>query len=148
MPSTGRRRRRRASRARLWEGRRSLWATGAGAIARLARAELRRIPYERLGGEYRAAACALGIFGDSPEAARDIPNKAFHALACGTPLVMADTPAPRELLVDGESALLIPPADAEALARSVGDGGLAVCRENASEDVLGARCRSMLERAA
>jgi len=116
----------------VWEGRRSLWSTGAGVIARLARAELRRIPYERLGGEDRAAACA-----HSPKAARDIPNKAFHALACGTPL-----------LVDGESALLVPPADAEALARSVGDGGLAVYRENASEDVLGAPWRSMLERAA
>ena len=39
-----------------------------------------------------------------------IPNKAFQALACGTPLVTADTPAARELLVDGESALLVPPA--------------------------------------
>ena len=37
-----------------------------------------------------------------------IPNKAFQALACGTPLVTADTPAARELLVDGESALLVP----------------------------------------
>ena len=45
-----------------------------------------------------------------------IPNKAFQALACGTPLVTADTPAARELLVDGESALLVPPGDPEALA--------------------------------
>ena len=45
-----------------------------------------------------------------------IPNKAFQALACGTPLVTADTPAARELLQDGESALLVPPGDPEALA--------------------------------
>ena len=48
-----------------------------------------------------------------------IPNKAFQALACGTPLVTADTPAARELLVDGESALLVPTGDPEALAAAI-----------------------------
>ena len=87
-----------------------------------------------------------------------IPNKAFQALACGTPLVTADTPAARELLTDGESALLVPPGNAEALARRLrrlaGDpglaatlsaGGLAAYREHASEDILGARWRRLLE---
>ena len=87
-----------------------------------------------------------------------IPNKAFQALACGTPLVTADTPAARELLVDGESALLVPPGDPEALAaalrrlaadpelaRRLSSGGLAAYREHASEDVLGARWRGLLE---
>ena len=79
-----------------------------------------------------------------------IPNKAFQALACGTPLVTADTPAARELLADGESALLVPPGDPEALAaalrRLAGDADLpggsrarrAAYREHASEAVLGA----------
>ena len=87
-----------------------------------------------------------------------IPNKAFQALACGTPLVTADTPAARELLVDGESALLVPTGDPEALAdalrrlaadpglaRRLSAGGLAAYREHASEDVLGARWRDLLE---
>jgi glycosyltransferase involved in cell wall biosynthesis len=87
-----------------------------------------------------------------------IPNKAFQALACGTPLVTADTPAARELLVDGENALLVPPGNPGELALAVGriaadpslaqklsDGGLAAYREYASEDVLGARWRSLLE---
>jgi glycosyltransferase involved in cell wall biosynthesis len=116
------------------------------------------VEYEQLPGELHRAGCALGIFGVSGKAARVIPNKAFQALACGTPLVTADTPAARELLVEGESALLVPPGDPRALAdairRVAGDpdlagrlsaGGLAAYREHASEDVLGARWRHLLE---
>ena len=116
------------------------------------------IPYERLGAVLRAARAALGVFGSSPKAARVIPNKVFQALACGTPVVTAATPAARELLEDGCSALLVPPGDAEALAealqrlasdgelgRRVGEQGHAVYRERASEEVLGRRWRGLLE---
>jgi len=116
------------------------------------------VDYERLPGELHAAGCALGIFGTSAKAARVIPNKAFQALACGTPLVTADTPGARELLADGVTALLVPPGEPEALAAAVrrlagdaalaeriGSRGLAVYRERASEDVLGARWRELLE---
>src|SRR5204862_3717791 len=77
------------------------------------------VEYERLPGELNRAGCALGIFGTSGKAARVIPNKVFQALACGTPLVTADTPAARELLTDGESALLVPPGDPKALAETL-----------------------------
>ncbi len=116
------------------------------------------VEYERLPDEVRRAGCALGIFGTSAKAARVIPNKAFQALASGTPLVTADTPAARELLVDGESALLVPAGDAKALAaavrrlrddpelaRRIGDGGLAVFQARASEQVLGEHWRSLIE---
>jgi glycosyltransferase involved in cell wall biosynthesis len=116
------------------------------------------VEYERLPDELHRSSCALGIFGDSDKAQRVIPNKAFQALACGTPLVTADTPAARELLVHERSALLVPPADpgalAAALRRLAGDpaltetlavGGLAAYRESASEEVLGARWRGLLE---
>jgi glycosyltransferase involved in cell wall biosynthesis len=119
---------------------------------------IRWVEYDLLPGELHRAACALGIFGTSDKARRVIPNKAFQALACGVPLVTADTPAARELLADGESALLVPPGDPEALAAALrrvltepefaqrlADGGHAVYRDQASEDVLGARWRSLIE---
>ncbi len=113
------------------------------------------VPYAELPGELHRATCALGVFGTSAKASRVIPNKAFQAIACATPIVTGDTAAARELLVDGESALLVPPGDAEALAAAVtrvcenagdlGAGGLAAYREHASEEVLGRRWRSLIE---
>jgi glycosyltransferase involved in cell wall biosynthesis len=118
------------------------------------------VDYERLPQELHRAGCALGIFGTSDKAQRVIPNKAFQALACGTPLLTADTPASRELLVDGESALLVPPGDDEALAaalrrltsdpalaRRLSTGGRAAYESRASEEVLGRRWHELLERA-
>jgi len=114
--------------------------------------------YEGLPGELHRAGCALGIFGTSDKALRVIPNKVFQALACGTPVVTADTPGARELLADRESALLVPPGDPEALAaavtrlaedaslaRRVADAGLAAYRARASERVLGERWRGLIE---
>ena len=118
------------------------------------------VEYERLPDELHRAGGALGIFGASEKAQRVIPNKAFQALACGTPLVTADTPGARELLVDGESALLVPPADGEALvaalrrlaadpelAQRLSAGGRAAYEAHASEDVLGRRWRELVEQA-
>jgi glycosyltransferase involved in cell wall biosynthesis len=118
------------------------------------------VEYERLPEQLHRAGCALGVFGTSTKAQRVIPNKAYHALACGTPLVTADTPAARELLAHEQSALLVPPGDPEALAqalrrlagdrelaRRVSEGGRAAYDEHASEQVLGRRWRAVLERA-
>jgi glycosyltransferase involved in cell wall biosynthesis len=113
--------------------------------------------YEELPRLLHAAGCALGIFGTSDKARRVIPNKAYQALACGTPLVTADTPAARELLADGSSALLVPPGDPDALAAALrrlaaepafrahlARGGRAAYETRASEAVLGARWRALV----
>jgi glycosyltransferase involved in cell wall biosynthesis len=116
------------------------------------------VEYERLPEELHRAGCALGIFGTTPKAQRVIPNKVFQALACGAPVITADTPAARELLLDGESALLVPPGDPDALvsalrslagdpalAQTIAQGGLTAYRERASEAILGARWRALIE---
>jgi len=119
---------------------------------------VRWVNYERLPHELHNAGCALGIFGTTAKAQRVIPNKVFHALACGVPVVTGDTPAARELLVDGESALLVTPGDPGALAAAlrrlaaeralaarIAAGGLEAYRAQASEEILGARWRALLE---
>ena len=116
------------------------------------------VEYEDLPTAIQGAACALGIFGTSDKAARVIPNKAYQALACGTPLVTGDTPAARELLTDGVDALLVPVGDPAALAEAirrlatdrelaerVGAAGRATYVTRASEEVLGVRWRALLE---
>jgi len=118
------------------------------------------LDYEELPDAYRAAGCALGIFGVGDKAARVIPNKAYQALACARPLITASTPASRELLTDGSDALLVPPGEpvalVEALRRVAGEpelaerlatAGRATYEARASEEVLGRRWRALLEQA-
>jgi glycosyltransferase involved in cell wall biosynthesis len=116
------------------------------------------IEYEDLPDTIQVAGCALGVFGTSEKAARVIPNKAYQALACGTPLITADTPAARELLTHEQDALLVAPGDAAALAvairrlagepllaRRLGSAGRATYEGRASEEVLGRQWRELLE---
>jgi glycosyltransferase involved in cell wall biosynthesis len=121
------------------------------------------VPWVEYGGlpaEIQSAGCALGVFGTGAKTARVIPNKAYQAIACATPLVTADTAAARELLTDGVDALLVPPGDPAALAAAVhrlaadpalaeriGAAGRSTYEAHASEAALGGRWRDVLERA-
>jgi glycosyltransferase involved in cell wall biosynthesis len=67
---------------------------------------------------WRAHVC-LGVFGPEGKALRVIPNKVFQALACGAPVITADSPAMRELPPMGPALTLIPPGDPEALAAAI-----------------------------
>ena len=119
------------------------------------------VEYDDLPGEIRSAGCALGRVRDErqggpgdPEQGvsgarlRDAARDGRHACV------------PSELLTDGQDALLVPAGDPAALAAAVrrlaadaalasriGAAGRKTYEARASEVVLGARWRSVLERA-
>jgi glycosyltransferase involved in cell wall biosynthesis len=80
---------------------------------------LGQLPAEELRRRTLAADVCLGVFGRSEKAGRVVPNKVFDALACGRPLVTADSDGAREWLRDGETALLTRAGDAAALAAAL-----------------------------
>jgi glycosyltransferase involved in cell wall biosynthesis len=108
---------------------------------------------EALGIAVAHAGVVLGSFRES----RAIPPTVFDALSTGAPVITADTEAARELLVDGESALLVPPDDPHALAAAItrmadddelrsriAAAGSLVFGERASRRALGARWAELL----
>jgi glycosyltransferase involved in cell wall biosynthesis len=119
----------------------------------------RWVPYESLGGEVARAAICLGVFGESEKAGRVVPNKVWQAMAAARPVVTADTPAAREVLEDGRSALLVPPGDPAALAaalsrlagdpalrRRLGAAGRAAYLELGAPAAVAARLREAIDR--
>ena len=77
------------------------------------------VPYAQLAVPMSEADLCLGSFGNTPRAQRVIPNKVFDALAVGRPVLTADTPGIREVLVHGEHVATCPPGNAEALADAI-----------------------------
>lgn len=61
----------------------------------------------------------LGIFGATGKATRVIPCKVFDCMAFGKAILTADTPAARELLKDGETAILVESANPSAIAGAI-----------------------------
>jgi glycosyltransferase involved in cell wall biosynthesis len=62
---------------------------------------------------------SLGIFSSLPKAERAIASKVFEALRCGRPVITSNSPASRELLADGENALLVKAGNAETLVGAI-----------------------------
>jgi glycosyltransferase involved in cell wall biosynthesis len=77
------------------------------------------VPYAQLPAMMTEADLCLGSFGTTARARRVIPNKVFDALAVGRPVVTADTPGSREVLVHAQHAWLCHPGDPEALAEGI-----------------------------
>lgn len=98
------------------------------------------VAFEDLPAQIAEADVVLGIFGDTEKAARVVPNKVFQAMAMGAAIVTRDGPATREVLRHEVSALLVPPADPEALARAI-----LTLRDPARRQALGAAARAAFE---
>lgn len=77
------------------------------------------VPLTDLPDLIRSSDLCLGIFGNTPKAARVIPHKVYDAVACGVPVVTRDSPAIREQFSDNKDVILCKAADARDLASSI-----------------------------
>jgi len=75
-----------------------------------------RRPHDEVGEAYRRAALLL-----APSHAEAQPMVWLEAMATGLPVVAYDLPWAREVVVDGETGLLVPPGDVDALRTAVLD---------------------------
>jgi glycosyltransferase involved in cell wall biosynthesis len=89
------------------------------------------------------AGAAIGLAPYSPDAPRYFsPLKLFEYLAAGLATVVADLPAVTAV-VDDDTAVVIPPGDAEALAHAVA----ALCADSSERRRLGDNGRALVEAA-
>ena len=75
----------------------------------------------------------------SPKEGWGISN--LEAAACGTPSVVSDSPGLRESVLDGETGLLVPHGDIDALVEAIG----ALLRDSERREEMGRRARSFAE---
>ena len=112
------------------------------------------VPHARVAEELaRAAVVVVPFLHTSMTERHTSPLKIFEAMAAGRPIVASDLPSTREVLRDGENALLVPPGDAGALSaamtRLLHERGLAerlaaAARAEAGKYSWEARARSLL----
>ena len=71
-----------------------------------------------------------------------VPKALLEAAACGRPLIAADVPGCRETVRPGESGLLVPPHDVEALAEAIAD----LAADPRRRAAMGRAGRALIER--
>lgn len=67
----------------------------------------------------QADICLAGPFGSTGKAARVVTGKTFQAMAVGRPTVLGESPATRDLFIDGTHALFCRRGDPAALAQAI-----------------------------
>lgn len=78
------------------------------------------VPQARVAEELRRASIvAVPFLHGTMTEKHTSPIKAFEAMAVGRPIIASDLPSSREILTDGENALLVPPGDVAALAGAI-----------------------------
>lgn len=78
------------------------------------------VPQARVADELARAAVVVAPFLRAGMTERHTsPLKVFEAMAAGRPIVATDLPSSREILRDGENALLVPPGEPAALAAAL-----------------------------
>jgi glycosyltransferase involved in cell wall biosynthesis len=78
-----------------------------------------------------------------PSRFEGLPGVLIQAMACGAAVVAADCPfGPSEIVISGESGILVPPEDPGALAEAL----LALLRNNASRQALAKAARASAQR--
>ncbi len=121
--------------------------------------ERRFIPREELEERLAAADAVLGVFGSTEKSLRVVPCKVYDGLAAGLPVVTGDGPGPRELLRDGENALLVDRRSPDSLVRALRrlrdepdlpdrlrTGARRLARERFSPEAIGLRLKAALSR--
>lgn len=108
---------------------------------------------------YLASDVILGVFSTSRKASLVVPNKVYHGLAVGKPVITGDTPAAREVLTHGKSAYLCRVGDPDAIVQAITDlkadgemrlriasGGLSLHKEALTPAAIGREAAWHLER--
>jgi glycosyltransferase involved in cell wall biosynthesis len=80
---------------------------------------LGHVPYADLPAHAWKSHISLGVFGDTPQTFRVIPNKVYDGLAMNRAVITADTPAIREALQPDKHVVLVPIASGRALADAI-----------------------------
>ena len=90
------------------------------------------IPYEKLCARIHDADIVLGVFGETAQASRVIPNKVFQALAAGRPVITRQSSAYPPDCVQSPALTFVPPANPDALLKAVHRLGDPSCRRDAA----------------
>lgn len=94
---------------------------------------LKPVPLAEIAEYLHQADVSLGIFGDTSKTELVIPNKVYEAIACGVPIITANTQAARELFADKKNVFFCGKANAESIARAV----YSLYKDKALRDLIG-----------